>query len=50
MKSGFYAVIGKTDYLKSNNRKIPIWELTEYQPTSWLVHDGGNKQATIVVD
>ncbi len=37
MKSGFYAVIGKTDYLKSNDRKIPIWELTEYQPAGWLV-------------
>lgn len=29
--------MGKTDYLKSNDKKIPIWELTEYQPTGWLV-------------
>lgn len=37
MKSGFHAVIGKTDYLKPNDKKIPIWELTEYQPAGWLV-------------
>ncbi|PMB11891.1 hypothetical protein CEN49_00580 [Fischerella thermalis CCMEE 5273] len=36
MKAGFYAVLGKRDYLKLNNKKVGIWELTEYQPTGWL--------------
>ncbi|MBD2772007.1 DUF6884 domain-containing protein [Iningainema tapete] len=36
MKPGFYAVIGNSDYIKINNRKIPIWELLEHQPTGWL--------------
>jgi hypothetical protein len=36
MKLGFYAVLGKRDYLKLNNKKVGIWELTEYQPTGWL--------------
>ncbi len=36
MKLGFYAVLGKRDYLNLNNKKVGIWELTEYQPTGWL--------------
>ncbi|WP_017314051.1 DUF6884 domain-containing protein [Mastigocladopsis repens] len=36
MKLGFYAVLGKRDYLKLNNKKVGIWELTEYQPAGWL--------------
>ncbi|MEC4813640.1 MAG: hypothetical protein SAK29_10280 [Scytonema sp. PMC 1069.18] len=36
MKPGFYPVLGKSDYIKINNRKIPIWELLEYQPVGWL--------------
>lgn len=33
MKLGLYAILGKRDYLKLNNKKVGIWELTEYQPT-----------------
>jgi hypothetical protein len=36
MKPGFYPVLGKGDYIKIHNRKIPIWELLEYQPVGWL--------------
>jgi hypothetical protein len=36
MKPGFYPVLGKSDYVKIYNKKIPIWELLEYQPMGWL--------------
>nr|WP_236117158.1 DUF6884 domain-containing protein [Hassalia byssoidea] len=36
MKPGFYAVLGKRDYWKINDKKVGIWELTEYQPAGWL--------------
>ncbi|MEC4818369.1 MAG: hypothetical protein SAK29_34625, partial [Scytonema sp. PMC 1069.18] len=36
MKPGFYPVLGKSDYVKLNNQKIPIWELLECQPSGWL--------------
>ncbi|WP_148663076.1 hypothetical protein [Scytonema hofmannii] len=36
MKAGFYVVVGNSDYCTIENRKIPIWEMLEYQPTSWL--------------
>lgn len=36
MKVGFYAVVGNSDYCTIENRKIPIWEMLEYQPTGWL--------------
>jgi hypothetical protein len=36
MLPGFYPVLGKSDYIKINNKKIPIWELLECQPVGWL--------------
>ena len=36
MKPGFYPVLGKSDWVKINSKKIGIWELLEYQPVGWL--------------
>ncbi|AVH63502.1 DUF6884 domain-containing protein [Nostoc sp. 'Peltigera membranacea cyanobiont' N6] len=36
MKLGFYPVLGKSDFVRSKGKKIPIWQLLEYQPVGWL--------------
>lgn len=36
MKLGFYPVLGKSDFVRSKGKKIPIWQLLEYQPLGWL--------------
>jgi hypothetical protein len=36
MKLGFYPVLGKSDFVRSKGKKIPIWQLLEYQPIGWL--------------
>ena len=36
MKPGLYAVVGNSDYIRLNKRRIPIWELLDEQPTGWL--------------
>ncbi|RAM50020.1 MAG: hypothetical protein C6Y22_19725 [Hapalosiphonaceae cyanobacterium JJU2] len=36
MKLGFYPVLGKSDFVKINDKKIPIWDLLECQPSGWL--------------
>lgn len=36
MKLGFYPVLGKSDFVRSKGKQIPIWQLLEYQPVGWL--------------
>lgn len=36
MKLGLYPVLGKSDFVRSKGKKIPIWQLLEYQPVGWV--------------